>query len=192
MHDITEQFSLKIFKDHLNRHGISMAFHGMLSNDILTLVANSFKDIPENRMLSRRLVFLIIEMAQNIHRYSAMKLYSQKDGRQIGVGMLAVGESENHHIISSGNYVLNSEIDVIAKRSEKINLMSQVELDEFYRKVRREPQRPDKPGANLGFIEMRRKSGNPIEVIFHDFDDEHSFFILSVRINKHSLFQEES
>jgi hypothetical protein len=179
-----DNFSLKTFKDQLIGHGISMAFHGMVSQDILTLVGQSLRNIPNNQTLAKRLFGLVVEMTQNIHHYSAQKVFSEKDNRDIGVGIVAIGQNETHHIISSGNYVTQKDVKSILERSRYINELSEAELKEYYKQQRRAPQRKDKPGANLGFIDMRRKSGNPIDVLIIEFDDKVSFFILTVKINK--------
>jgi hypothetical protein len=123
-------------------------------------------------------------MAQNIHHYSAEKIYSEKDQKDIGIGIIAISESDDHHVVSSGNYISSKEVENLVSRSEFINTLSDDELKEYYREQRRAPQRKDKPGANLGFIDMVRKSGNPIDVMIKKYNDELSFFILTVKINK--------
>lgn len=185
MNDIQEErFSIKQFKQRLEDHRISMAFQGILSQDILTLVGQSLRNIPNNQILAKRLFGLAVEMTQNIHHYSAQKIYSEKDGRDIGMGIVCIGQDENHHFITSGNYIFMKDAKVVQERSKYINSLTEEELKVYYREQRRAPQRKDKPGANLGFIEMRRKSGNPVEVEIVDLNEEMSFFILSVKISK--------
>ncbi len=185
MNDIQEErFSVKQFKQKLVDHRISMAFQGILSQDILTLVGQSLRNLPNNQVLAKRLFGLVVEMTQNIHHYSAQKVYSEKDNREIGMGIVCLGQDDHHHFISSGNYIFQKDVKVVLERSAHINAMNEEELKKYYREQRRAPQRKDKPGANLGFIEMRRKSGNPVEVEIIDINDEMSFFILSVKISK--------
>ncbi len=184
MQEELEHFSVKTFKDLLFANRISLAFHGLFSQDVLTLIGHSMKKTPDDQLLSKRLFGIVIELAQNIHHYSAQKVYSEKDKRDIGIGIVAIGETDDYHIISSGNYIVNSEVEVIRTRSEYINGLDAEALKEYYKEQRKAPQRANKPGANLGFIEMVRKSGNPIDVIIKDYDDKMSFFTLTVKINK--------
>ena len=179
-----ERFSIKQFKQRLEDNKISMAFQGILSQDILTLVGQSLRNLPNNQVLAKRLFGLAVEMTQNIHHYSAQKIYSDKDGRDIGMGIVCIGQDEDFHLITSGNYIYEKDAKVVKERSRYINSLSDEELKQYYREQRRAPQRKDKPGANLGFIEMRRKSGNPVYVEVIDVNEEMSFFILSVKISK--------
>jgi hypothetical protein len=179
-----ENFSVKTFKDQLTRHRIALAFHGMFSHDVLTLIGNSLKNSPDSGVIAKRLFAIVVEMAQNIHHYSAEKEFSAKDKREIGLGIVAVGEADQHYAISSGNYIWNKDVDPILARSRFINKLDRSELREYYRVQRKTPQRKDKPGANLGFIDMVRKSGNPVDVMIRDYDDEKSFFILTVKVDK--------
>jgi hypothetical protein len=180
----TDQFSTLQFKDSLTDHRISLAFHGMFSHDILSLIGNSLRNQPDSQIIAKRLFAIVVEMAQNIHHYSAQKEFSEKDKRDIGIGVVAVGENDSQYLISSGNYIANKEIDHLMARSKFINQLNTSELKEYYRAQRKAPQRKDKPGANLGFIDMVRKSGNPVDIMIRDVDDEKSFFILTVKVDK--------
>ncbi len=184
MQEELERFSVKTFKDQLTDNKISLAFHGMFSQDVLSLIGMTLKNTPDSQLISKRLFAIVIEMAQNIHHYSAEKVYSEKDDRKIGIGVVAIGESADFHIITSGNYVENKEVPNILERSAYINDLDEDQLRDYYREQRKAPQREGKPGANLGFIDMVRKSGNPIGVHVEKYNDELSFFVLSVRINK--------
>ncbi len=179
-----DRFSIKQFKERFEHHRISMAFQGILSQDILTLLGQSLRNIPNNQVLAKRLFGLAVEMTQNIHHYSAQKVYSDKDEREIGMGIVCIGQDDETHFITSGNYIFEKDVKVVLQRSAYINSLSEEELKEYYREQRRAPQRKDKPGANLGFIEMRRKSGNPVEVEIIELGEGMSFFVLSVKINK--------
>lgn len=184
MQEELERFSVKSFKEQLAGHRISLAFHGMFSQDVLSLIGLSLKNTPDSQVLSKRLFAIVIEMAQNIHHYSAEKVWSEKDQRKIGIGVVAIAENDEYYIISSGNYADVKDVPNIVERSNYINKLTPDELRDYYREQRKAPQREGKPGANLGFIDMVRKSGNPIEVIIKEYNDEMSFFILTVRINK--------
>jgi hypothetical protein len=179
-----EEFSVKQFKDQFRGHRLSLAFQGIFSQDVLTLLGQTFKRSPQSEMLSKRLFGIVIEMAQNIHHYSAIKEFSEKEKRDIGIGIIAVGETDDSYLVSSGNYVYVEDADIIRTRSNFINQLTEKELKEYYRQQRKAPQREGKPGANLGFIDMTRKAGKPIGVDLIDSDLGKSFFILTVRIDK--------
>jgi hypothetical protein len=156
----------------------------MFSQDVLSLIGLSLRNTPDSMRTSKRLFALVVEMTQNIHHYSAQKMFSQKDNRDVGVGVIAISETSEFYQVSSGNYAFKNDAKVLMDRSRYINSLDEDSLKNYYAEMRRQPQRPDKPGANLGLIDMRRKSGHPIEVLIEDVDHNLSFYTLTVRIKK--------
>ncbi len=178
------EFSVYKFKNALRSHDISMCFQGMFSQDVLSLLGLSLRNAPDSQRVSKRLFALVVEMTQNIHHYSAQKMYSKKDNRQVGVGIIAISETSEFYQVSSGNYAYKNDAKILMGRSRYINSLDEESLKNYYAEMRRQPQRPDKPGANLGLIDMRRKSGQPIEVLIEEVDQNISFYTLTVRIKK--------
>lgn len=179
-----EKFSVRDFKYRLVDNQTYLVFQGMFSQDILSLMGLTLKRIPNSEVISKRLFGMVVEMAQNIHHYSAQRMFSDKDQREIGVGVIAISETDHFYVVSSGNYITNKDREVLEVRSAFINSLDEDQLREYYREQRKQPQRVGKPGANLGLIDMRRKSGNTIDVRIESVDNEISFFILSVKIRK--------
>lgn len=184
--EIRDFFSVHRLKRDLKYNHIYMSFSGVFSQDILTLIGLSLRRIPNNGIVSRRLFALVIEMTQNIYHYSNRKVYSEKDRRYIGTGTIAIGEDADHHIISSGNFMDTSKTERLIKRSSHINTLNDLELKQLYQATRKEKKIRDDglPGANLGLIDMRRKSGNLLGIHIEKVDEKDSFFILSIRIKK--------
>ena len=50
----------------------------------------------------------------------------------------------------------------------------------------RETAISDKGGAGLGFIDIARKTGSPLEYHFEPLDDKNSFFLLKTSISRNS------
>ncbi len=183
---IRDGFSLLKFKTALREHRISMCFQGMFSQDVLSLIGLTLRNAPDSQRTSKRLFALVVEMTQNIHHYSAQKMYSAKDKRHVGVGVIAISETPEFYQVSSGNYAFKNDAKILMDRSRYINSLDEESLKNYYAEMRRQPQRPDKPGANLGLIDMRRKSGQPIDVLIEEVDQNISFYTLTVRIRKES------
>lgn len=179
-----ERFSVKSLKDSLRDHRIHMVFQGMFSQDILTLIGLSLRRKPNSEILSRRLFALVIEMSQNIYHYSTRKIYSDKDKRYIGTGIIGLGENEEYNLLVSGNYMDTAKTQALIDRSNYINQLDQADLKKFYQEQRKKPRTDGMPGANLGLIDMRRKSGNPIGVHVLKIDEKDSFFVLTLKIRK--------
>ena len=184
---VIEGLSLSNFKTGLKERKISLVFSGMFSQEILSLLGVSLRRLENSEVVARRLFGMVIEMTQNIRHYSAQRQFSEQDSREIGVGIIGIGQTERHHIVSSGNYANDADIENIIRNCSYVNSIAHDPklLKEAYRARRMEEQRDDKPGANLGFIDMARKSGNSLEYSIdrHEGEQE-AFFILTVKINK--------
>lgn len=179
-----ERFSVMSLKNALRDHRIHMVFQGMFSQDILTLIGLSLRKKPNSEILSRRLFALVIEMSQNIFHYSTRKIYSDKDKRYVGTGIIGLGENDEYNLLVSGNYMQTPKTQALIDRSNYINQLDAAGLKEFYREQRKKPRHDGMPGANLGLIDMRRKSGNPVGVHILKIDEKDSFFVLTLKIRK--------
>ncbi|MFT5617780.1 MAG: hypothetical protein ACI85I_001006 [Arenicella sp.] len=182
--EIKDFFSVKRLKDGLKVNHVYMSFSGVFSQDILTLIGLSLRNMPNSEMVSRRVFALAIEMTQNIYHYSNKKVYSEKDKRYIGSGTVAIGESDEFHIISSGNFMDTDKTERLMTRANHINTLNDAELKKYYQEQRRKPRTDGMPGANLGLIDMRRRSGNQLGVWIDKANEKDSFFTLSLKIRK--------
>ena len=70
------------------------------------------------------------------------------------------------------------------KRIDKVNSLTREELRRFYREILDNEQISDKGGADLGMIDMARKSGEKLSYNFEKIDNDLSFFDLLVKVAK--------
>jgi hypothetical protein len=177
-------FSVYDFQQYLRTNHVIFAFKGVMTHDILHGIADSIKKRNiEDHTLAKRVFSIFIELAQNIHLYSADRMFSDKDNRDIGAGTITISESSSFYELSSGNLVDASAEKGIMERCDLINSMSPEDLKKFYKDARKKPVEGSQ-GGNVGFIDMARKSGNPLVVRMDSVDEKLSFFTLSVRVDK--------
>lgn len=181
-----KEFSDLGFYNDLRAHQISLTFQGMMSQELLALIGQSLRRKPDDEVISKRLFGLVVELAQNIYHYSAVKQFSEKDEREIGVGIIAVGESEDYYFVYSGNMVDSERVKEIAERCDHINSLDSEAIKHFYKEQRRMPQREDSPGANIGLIEIVRRSGNPIGYLIDHAENGLSFLTFMAKISKNA------
>ena len=91
--------------------------------------------------------------------------------------------SENRYSIVTGNHILNTNVESLKGKIDKVNAMTGEELKTYYREALGNSVLSAKGGAGLGMIEMARKSGNRIEYRFDPVNDRLSFFSLIVKID---------
>lgn len=180
-------FKVYNFYKQMQVQSIILSFKGVVSQDLLSRLAASLrsKSLSHDPHIGRKVFGIFIELAQNVTLHSSEKSYSIKEGEPIGVGFLLVGESDDHYLISSSNKIENKHVETVLERSAYINSLDKEGLKEFYKEQRRQPQRENKPGANIGLIDMVKRSGNPISVHAYPFDDKDSILTVSVRLDKH-------
>lgn len=178
------RFSMHKFYSDVRDNSVSLAFQGIMSQEVLSLIALALRRRPDNEVLAKRLFGIVVELAQNIYHYSHSKSYSEKDKRDIGVGVITIGETQTHYVVNSGNIIKIHEAEPITKRCDFINTLDKEGLKEFQKQVRKDPQRPDKPGANIGLIELARRSSNLLGYSINPIDAQTCFLTLSIKIDK--------
>jgi hypothetical protein len=179
-HFDTFDYYKKMREDH-----VILAFNGIVSQEILTDIGASLKNkTSDNVNVSRKMFAIFIELAQNIHHHSAEKVFSETEFRAVGAGIIIVREDTGHYVLTSGNAATIASAAAIKERCDFINSLEKEDLKTYYKEQRKKPQRTNSPGANIGFIDMVRKSGNPIEVAVRPMDDRISFVTISVSIDK--------
>lgn len=185
-----QPFSIHQFYNQLRQHHLHMVAQGLISQDILSLIALSLKRRPDNEVLARRLFAIVVELSQNIFHYSAIKEFSVKDQREIGVGIVAVGESDTHYVVASGNVAKPENAAFISRQCDYINTLDSEELRQYYREQRRQPAREGSVGGSIGLIEIVRKSGSPIRYEIIPLEDGNVFLIFVASVSKMRSYAE--
>lgn len=131
--------------------------------------------------VSQKLFAVLVELFQNIMHYSQDTAILRK--RRLPVGMILVGETEEHYIIMTGNSIDPAQKQTIEAILMSVNNMDQDELKQFYKnRIHADPE-PTSKGGGLGFIDIARKSGYPLEYTFRETDDKF-FYSLKVLLDK--------
>ncbi len=183
---MTKDFSACQFHQMLEKNHVVMAFQGVMSQEVLSLIAKSLRGKSSDKLTGKRLFGIVIELAQNIHHYSAEMGVNHLDDSAAGIGTIVISENQDEYLISSGNVIKQEDGKGILERCNHINTLNDEQLREYYLEQRRKPPRTAKPGANLGFIDMVRKAGRPLVANIINIDNQKSFFTISVSVKKHS------
>jgi len=131
--------------------------------------------------ISQKVLYMFVEQAQNITRYSPDQIQNS-DQASMSYGSVAIGTEGDKFYIMCSNRVEKTKVPALQEKLEAIAAMSQEELKALYKeKMRSEPDEGSK-GASLGFIEMARKSSEPIEFDFIENDETYDCFTLKVVI----------
>ena len=129
----------------------------------------------EESSIKRKVFNVMVECLQNIVKHA-------DHNNQDNAAVFLIGRSDEAYVIISGNPIRQSEKDALKAKLENINSLDKDGLKELYKDIIKNTQISDKGGAGLGFVDMARKSGQPLEFEFVDIDDEGAFFCLKCSI----------
>jgi hypothetical protein len=134
-------------------------------------------------LTSQSVFSVFIEQMQNILNYSAEKLAGKENEEdELRVGAVVIGRKGTGYYILCGNKIYNNDITGLKEKIDEISGMNKDELKTLYKERRRMEAAPGSKGAGLGFIEMARKSSEPIDYRFTPIDDTYSFFTIRVAV----------
>jgi len=162
-----------------------ISYHGPVNIDLISFMAKYIRDMIEaNQVIVNRMHKVLVELTQNVSYYSAqVRNCSGNPNLQKGVGWFSIDEEEEAFVISTGNLIKKEHAPVLEKNCKEINRLDEQELRQLKRKTRSQSNIRD-IGAHIGLIHTGLISGNPLQVEFNVIDEDHSFFKISVEINK--------
>ncbi len=171
------------YREEITNNGIFLTFNGVLIHSFMVQFGEMLKTkmtlFNVNKNLELKIFSTVIEQAQNIIFYSSEKLpVPVMEGKMVGVGTITVGMEDEHYFVICGNMVPNEEVEKLNYKLTTIQKMNQDELKQYYKEQRRMTPDVDSKGAGLGFIEMARKSSQPIEFNFRKLDEQSSYFTI--------------
>ncbi len=163
---------------------ILISYKGPVTPVIMAEISRDIQDkLAENPRVSRKVFSVFMELAQNTLYYSVEKI--KYAGRFDSVGMVQIVEMDDLYVFICGNTVKKTNVVQLVNSCKTINALNKEELRKLKRHQRKQPQAPYSKGAGIGLVQVAILAGNPLEIQVYEVDSEHSFFILSVNINKH-------
>lgn len=188
-HHIVKGLHLDSFGQQMAEDGYSLLYSGTFSEEVIALFLMGIKPLAESPVLARKIYSIMIEVTQNVRYYSAERAEASDQDKSVGVGTVAFGQTAKHFVIGTGNYVTSLNAQRISERCRQVNTVANDRhaLREFYRKTRNDPRPRPSSGAYLGFVDMVRRSGNPIEYEFLPAPPGapgDSYYILRLKVNR--------
>ena len=168
------------------QEGIIFSFSGEVSQSILAGIAENLENKMEmlevKTSTTQNIFSIFIEQMQNVMKYSPPE--DEKVGHFSNMSISVIGFDNNRdkYYVSSGNVIDERDKDKVINKINTLNEMDRKELKDYYKELRRSGKNKHEKGAGLGFIEMAKKSTEPIEFIIDDIDDKFSFFTIKTII----------
>ena len=163
-------------------HNLKLFYHGQFGHEniksILKMTEGS--SFETDNVLFRKTTFAImIEMLQNICYHGISKNENQNEKP----GLFMVSEHENYIELITGNYIHNAKLNLIETRIDYMNKLNMHELEALFLEVIVKEKNDNSPGAGLGFIDIRMKTGNNIQLNTQPYNNELTFITIKTTIN---------
>ena len=164
---------------------ITLLFEGQITHQVMKaltgLVEEQLDEVEDDKVL-RRVYHVMVESLQNINRHA--ESYEYRGHPYPGMGLVLVAKNRERFQVTTGNIIEHAHAEEISMFLGKLNAMDSDALDDLYKKQMREGITSPKGGAGLGFIDIRRKTGNHLDYSFVNIDEETTFFIFTSTISR--------
>ncbi len=171
----------------MKNYEINIIYEGKITHQITkaftALTEFNLEKQEESDKVKRRVFHVMVESLQNISKHASPS--GEIREKEKGRGIFVVTRGNEFYTIITGNLTSNESTKELTDILEKVNSLNKEELKELYKKqIKNGSKLSDRGGAGLGFIDIARKTGNPINYnIIPMKDNINSFFILGVKIN---------
>ena len=180
----TETLALR---NELQDKNILFAYSGYVSERVLMALCDALKQRltidDTDRNVVRKVFSVFVEQVQNVMRYSDEVLQqSEKPSDRLPNGLVTVGCEDGMFFVQCGNPMRSEETMPLQDRLDHISSMDRDQLKHYYKeKLKEEPETGSK-GANVGLIEIARRSTGPLQYDFTEIGNGHSLFVLKAYI----------
>lgn len=178
--DLSIHPALNIYEK-MTREKVLILQKGDFSQDavlpLIQLFENNLNLRDEHIGLAKRVLYILIEMLQNMTRH-AETISSIREGI-----FLITEPSVKAFEISTGNYISSSDAEQLKKQLDEIAEMDKISLSKKYKqKLMEDDDTSGHKGAGLGLIELCRHSSEKINYDIRPLENGLSFFSLHVKV----------
>ena len=170
----------------MRANNLNLVYEGEINQAITkaftSLAEQNLQEEKEETRIIKKVYHVMVECLQNIYKHSHE--FGSDGKKKKKHGIFLVGHDKTGYIVSTGNVVENDKVDAIKSSLDHINSLNPDEIKELYKKQITMGVLSEKGGAGLGFIDIYKKTGNPLEYRFENIDKKKSFFILKTYIAK--------
>ena len=154
-----------------------------VETEVLTLTENKLLQEDVELTLRRRVFSVLVEILQNVAKYSPGKEPEKKFGMPVAMIKLEHGD----FALTTGNLIQNEKVEDLKGKLEIINKHDKVGLKELFRKSLSGQTIRSNSTGNMGLIDMARKSGSKLEYQFEQINDLYSYYTLTVKIEDRQI-----
>jgi len=164
---------------------IKIVYEGVITHQIIkafiALSEAQMEQTGESARVQRIVFHVMVECLQNISKHACPVNNNESEKSR---GIFLVSRQTEYFCITTGNIIVSENIQKLKGALDQVNSLNRDELTELYKHQMKEGRISEKGGAGLGFIDIGRKTGNPLEYSFLNVSETHSFFVLTIRVSR--------
>jgi len=183
-----QSFITSVFRFYklMKSNEVSLVYEGEITHDITkaftALTETAMNKEDESGTTQRKVFHVMVECLQNISKHAeevqSGKIHKEKRG------VFLIHKDQDHYGVTTGNVVANDKVEELRKSLDHINSLDKEGIKQLHKEQIRSGSLSEKQGAGLGFIDIVKKTGNPIQYHFLEIDEAASFFIVTSRIER--------
>jgi hypothetical protein len=140
-----------------------ISYKGPFLEDILSKLSEIIREsFTTDTVLSRKLLAVFLEMAQNVYFYSAESI--ELGAKSYGIGSVMVIQKGEIYTFRTGNYVPLDYVETLAKSCELVNSLDRDGLRQLKRDVRTTQPGERSKGAGIGLIQIALTTASQIRI----------------------------
>ena len=163
----------------LYKEGILLNYQGPLRQEKLEELIEIVKRNAKKKfdtVAMNKCIFLLVEMTQNIIRYSSSTIIGD-DEVESSLGIILLGRQDNLNYIKTSNRVDQVHKKILEESLKELEGSNEKELNILFQKQMHGDIHEESKGAGLGLIEIYRKADN-VEYSFTKDETDKDFFTL--------------
>lgn len=176
----------QLLLNYISKKSSIFLYRGSFINKPSLVISDIVEDIMASkfsRKIKNRTLFLLIEITQNIEKYSEHNI-NFKD-------WFLVSNVKEGVIIQSRNTVKTDNLPELKGRLEKISSSNREELNSLFTETLTKSLEVEKISPGLGLIEMKRRNKKAFDYSFQELDNEFSAFQITLFIGEGESEAEE-
>jgi hypothetical protein len=165
---------------------IVLSYKGNIDSDVINHVLDTVEDkmveVNEQSKLRKKVYNVLVESLQNLYHHVDPVPGDFEDQSSERYGLLIVKKIEGGYKIITGNFVNAEHIEKLEEKIKRINRSSHEEIKELYKFILNHQKISQKGGGGLGLVDIARKTGNPLDYSFKEYNEKHSFFYMNILV----------
>ncbi|NMC38726.1 MAG: hypothetical protein GYA41_10425 [Bacteroidales bacterium] len=163
------------------RNNIYMIWSGHFSpevgDEVLSLTETKISGNDLDLRIRKRIFYIQVEILENLSKYNPGRDSEEKHGLPI----VMIRFDGQRFILSTGNLIVNSEVEGLKAKLDAIN-SNNIDLREMFSESLSSQTIDSDSTGNMGLIDIARKSGSKLIYSFEKVNEMFSYYFLTVKI----------